>query len=185
MIPKADDAEVVEVTAEARAHATATTKAKESTTGSPSAKAETASIAKVQSHLVMPGDKPQFQPKSEKEWLDALDAETYRVMRQSGTERPFSSPLHQTGHQGEFLCKGCGAKLFDASAQFDSGCGWPSFDREASNGIIKEVLDKSHGMVRVEVRCATCDGHLGHLFPDGPTETGMRYCINGVCLIPQ
>ena len=141
--------------------------------------------AKVQSHPNMAGDEPEFRPKTEQEWLDILDAEAYRVMRQNGTERPFSSPLHQTGHQGEFLCKGCGTKLFDAAAQFDSGCGWPSFDREASKGAMKEVLDKSHGMVRVEVRCATCDGHLGHLFSDGPTTTGIRYCINGVCLIPQ
>lgn len=133
----------------------------------------------------MAGDEPAFQPKTEQEWLDALGAEAYRVMRQNGTERPFSSPLHQTGHQVEFLCKGCGTQLFDASAQFDSRCGWPSFDQAASKGAMKEVLDKSHGMVRIEVRCGTCDGHLGHLFPDGPTSTGMRYCINGVCLIPQ
>ena len=185
MIPKADDAEAVEVTEVARGRATATTKAKATTTESPSAKAATATMAKVQSHPVMADDERAFKPKTEQEWLDALGAEAYRVMRQNGTERPFSSPLHQTGHQGEFLCKGCGTKLFDASAQFDSGCGWPSFDREASTGAMKEVLDKSHGMVRVEVRCATCDGHLGHLFPDGPTATGMRYCINGVCLIPQ
>ena len=168
-----------------KGRATATTKAKATTTESPSAKAATATTAKVQSHPVMADDERAFKPKTEQEWLDALGAEAYRVMRQNGTERPFSSPLHQTGHQGEFLCKGCGTKLFDASAQFDSGCGWPSFDREASTGAMKEVLDKSHGMVRVEVRCATCDGHLGHLFPDGPTATGMRYCINGVCLIPQ
>ncbi|HBP45827.1 MAG TPA: peptide-methionine (R)-S-oxide reductase [Flavobacteriales bacterium] len=133
----------------------------------------------------MAHDQNSSSSKSEKEWLDELGFEAFRVMRQNGTERPFSSPLCRTGHKGTFLCKGCGADLFDSSAQFDSGCGWPSFDKEASKGALKEVLDKSHGMVRIEVRCAKCDSHLGHLFPDGPTASGMRYCINGVCLIPQ
>ena len=122
MIPKADDAEAVEVTEVPRGRATATTKAKATTTESPSAKAASATTAKVQSHPVMADDERAFKPKTEQEWLDALGAEAYRVMRQNGTERPFSSPLHQTGHQGEFLCKGCGTKLFDASAQF----GWGS-----------------------------------------------------------
>lgn len=126
-----------------------------------------------------------FPDRTDAEWLEELGAEAFRVMRQNGTERPFSSPLHETGHGSAFLCKGCGTELFRSEAQFDSGCGWPSFDAEVRPGVTKEVLDKSHGMVRVEVRCSTCDSHLGHVFPDGPTRTGMRYCINGVCLIAQ
>lgn len=127
----------------------------------------------------------EFDQRTDEEWLDQLGPESFRVMRQNGTERPFSSPLHQTGQGSKFSCKGCGVELFRAEAQFDSGCGWPSFDAEAQPGIIKEVLDKSHGMMRVEVRCSRCDSHLGHVFPDGPTQTGMRYCINGVCLVAQ
>lgn len=133
----------------------------------------------------MADDRKPFSQWTAAEWAEHLGEDSFRVMRQNGTERPFSSPLHRTGHQGVFLCKGCHAVLFDASSQFDSGCGWPSFDREASKNAVTQVLDKSHGMVRVEVRCSTCDSHLGHVFTDGPTETGTRYCINGVCLVPQ
>lgn len=128
-------------------------------------------------------DTPEV-PTTDAEWRAKLTPEAYRVMRENGTERPFSSPLHTPGVANQFECRGCGALLFDAKAQFDSGCGWPSFDREHSKGVISERLDRSHGMLRVEVRCRRCDSHLGHLFPDGPTNTGMRYCINGVCLIP-
>ena len=119
---------------------------------------------------------------SDAEWKQKLDAETYYVMRENGTERPFTSLYCEPRLDGSFSCKGCGTELFDASSQFDSGCGWPSFDAAKESSRIKEVLDQSHGMVRVEVRCASCDGHLGHLFPDGPTASGNRYCINGVCL---
>lgn len=121
-------------------------------------------------------------PQSEEDWQKHLDLETYRVMRENGTERPFSSPYHQPLGSGAFACKGCNTVLFESAAQFDSGCGWPSFDKSVSPSLVRQVLDKSHGMVRVEVRCATCDSHLGHVFPDGPTASGMRFCINGVCL---
>tara|TARA_Y100000385_G_C12735401_1_gene484514 strand:- start:185 stop:607 length:423 start_codon:yes stop_codon:yes gene_type:complete len=121
--------------------------------------------------------------RSEEEWKEQLSPESFHVLRENGTERPFSSEYHQVGQKGTFFCKGCNAALFDSDAQFDAGCGWPSFDRPAKASFLEERLDRTYGMVRVEVRCSSCDGHLGHLFPDGPTETGNRYCINGVCLV--
>jgi peptide-methionine (R)-S-oxide reductase len=120
--------------------------------------------------------------RSEEAWKESLSPEAFRVLRQNGTERPFSSQFHQVGESGIFYCQGCGTELFKSEAQFDSGCGWPSFDRAAQPENIVERLDRTHGMTRIEVRCKSCDGHLGHLFPDGPTDTGQRYCINGVCL---
>jgi peptide-methionine (R)-S-oxide reductase len=119
---------------------------------------------------------------SESEWRQKLGEDAYYVMRRSGTERPFSSAYCEIQAEGNYVCKGCGEALFSASAQFDSGCGWPSFDEPKFHDGIQEVLDSSHGMVRVEVRCGSCDSHLGHLFPDGPTSSGNRYCINGICL---
>lgn len=116
---------------------------------------------------------------SDAEWRARLDPETYRVTRQAGTERPFSHPGFPD-RPGAFLCACCGAPLFAQDAKFESHCGWPSFDR--AGGAIEEHRDTSHGMVRTEVTCANCDAHLGHVFPDGPTETGQRYCINGVAL---
>lgn len=106
-------------------------------------------------------------------------------MREAGTERPHTSLLNAEWRNGTYACKGCGLELFQSDAKFDAGCGWPSFDREAPGANITQVVDRSHGMVRVEVRCSGCDSHLGHVFPDGPTETGTRYCINGVCLTFQ
>lgn len=126
----------------------------------------------------------EFVPLTPEEWRDKLTELEYHVLRENGTERPFSSKFHQTGHHGKFACKGCGVELFASVNQFDSGCGWPSFDKGVDEMAITEHQDRSHGMVRVEVRCSHCDSHLGHLFPDGPTETGNRYCINGVCLVP-
>jgi peptide-methionine (R)-S-oxide reductase len=119
---------------------------------------------------------------SDREWRARLSDEEHRVLRENGTERPHSSVLNAEWRRGAYRCKGCGVELFESSAKFDAGCGWPSFDREAPSAKIRQVLDRSHGMVRVEVRCSSCDSHLGHVFPDGPTETGTRYCINGVCL---
>lgn len=119
---------------------------------------------------------------SDDEWRARLTHEEHRVLRESGTERPHSSPLNAEWRHGAYHCKGCGVKLFESASKFDAGCGWPSFDRESSSAQIKQILDRTHGMVRVEVRCSSCDSHLGHVFPDGPTETGTRYCINGVCL---
>ncbi|HCC63918.1 MAG TPA: peptide-methionine (R)-S-oxide reductase [Flavobacteriales bacterium] len=116
------------------------------------------------------------------EWRQALSEEEHRVLRENGTERPGSSELNAEWREGRYACKGCGKTLFGSDSKFDAGCGWPSFDREEESANIVKVVDRSHGMVRVEVRCSGCDSHLGHVFPDGPTATGTRYCINGVCL---
>ena len=123
--------------------------------------------------------------KSDEEWKSDLGTEAYQVLRENGTERPFSSQFNKPGHVGSFHCKGCDSALFESEAQFDSGCGWPSFDRPHPNSNIEERMDLTYGMVRIEVRCKTCDGHLGHVFPDGPTATRKRFCINGVCLVAK
>lgn len=117
-----------------------------------------------------------------KDWKSILTEEEYKIMREKGTERPFSGKYNLHFENGVYLCKGCGEPLFDSSSKFDAGCGWPSFDKEIQQGKIKEVLDKSHGMIRVEIICANCDSHLGHVFNDGPTATGLRYCVNSVSL---
>jgi peptide-methionine (R)-S-oxide reductase len=119
--------------------------------------------------------------KTDEEWRDTLTPEQYRILREHGTERPGSSPLNTENRQGEYLCAGCGGTLFESDTKFDAHCGWPSFDR-ALEGATETVLDKSHGMTREEVLCAKCGGHLGHVFPDGPTDTGLRYCMNGAAL---
>lgn len=120
--------------------------------------------------------------RSEDEWKEMLTDKEYRVMRQAGTEPPFSGEYNLNFDAGKYMCKGCGTVLFDASSKFESHCGWPSFDREIEKGLIKENLDTSHGMVRTEILCSVCDSHLGHVFPDGPTETGQRYCVNSISL---
>ncbi len=121
--------------------------------------------------------------KSDAAWRAELTREQYLVLRQHGTERPGSSPLNREKRKGIFLCAGCGAELFASDAKFESGTGWPSFDRPAAKDTVSEHDDLSHFMRRTEVRCAHCDGHLGHVFPDGPRQTtGLRYCINGVAL---
>lgn len=117
-----------------------------------------------------------------KDWKSILTEEEHKVMREKGTERPFSGKYNLHFENGVYLCKGCGEPLFDGSSKFDAGCGWPSFDKEIQQGKIKEVLDKSHGMIRVEIICANCESHLGHVFNDGPTSTGLRYCVNSVSL---
>ena len=119
--------------------------------------------------------------KSDEEWRKSLSDEQYRVLRQHGTERPGSSPLNAEHREGEYFCAGCGKKLFESDTKFDAHCGWPSFS-EAEKGAIETVIDRSHGMVREEVLCAECGGHLGHVFPDGPRPTGLRYCMNGAAL---
>ena len=119
---------------------------------------------------------------SEKEIKKKLTNEQYHVLREKGTERPFSSDLLHNKGNGSYTCAACGAELFDSNAKFDSGTGWPSFDKPANtkNILIKE--DNAHGMHRVEVMCKNCGSHLGHVFPDGPTKTGERFCINGCAL---
>lgn len=114
-------------------------------------------------------------------WREKLTAEQYRVCREGGTETPFSGQLLHNRKTGEYHCVCCEALLFDSSAKFDSGCGWPSFD-EALEGTIEQRVDRSHGMVRTEIRCKACGSHLGHLFDDGPTSSGLRYCVNSVSL---
>ena len=114
-------------------------------------------------------------------WRQKLTAEQYRVCREGGTEAPFSGQFLHNRRTGEYHCVCCGALLFDSSAKFDSGCGWPSFDASIS-GSVEQRLDRSHGMVRTEILCKSCGSHLGHLFEDGPTSTGLRYCVNSVSL---
>ncbi|HJK97136.1 MAG TPA: peptide-methionine (R)-S-oxide reductase MsrB [Polyangiaceae bacterium LLY-WYZ-14_1] len=119
---------------------------------------------------------------SESEWRQRLTREEFRILREEGTERPFTSPLLEEHRTGTFHCAGCGAPLYPSRAKFDSGTGWPSFTQPVAEGRITKKRDASLGMVRVEVECARCGGHLGHVFDDGPPPTGKRHCINGVAL---
>jgi peptide-methionine (R)-S-oxide reductase len=119
--------------------------------------------------------------KTEAEWRAALSPEAFRVLRQHGTERPGASPLNGEKRPGTFACAGCGNPLFDAGTKYESCSGWPSFFAPVEGGVATRA-DRSHGMVRMEVHCARCGGHLGHVFPDGPQPTGLRFCMNGVSL---
>ena len=122
-------------------------------------------------------------PKTDDQWLDRLGRERYEVLRRSGTERAFTGELNDEKRSGTFRCGGCGEPLFSSEHKYDSGSGWPSFDRPLEERAVSAVPDSSHGMVRTEVRCARCEGHLGHVFDDGPRETtGTRFCINSLAL---
>ncbi len=116
------------------------------------------------------------------EWRAALTAEQYRILREHGTERAFTSPLNAEKSPGTYKCAGCGTDLFASATKFDSGTGWPSYFAPLSKDAVSEHVDKSWFSTRTEVRCATCEGHLGHVFPDGPKPTGLRYCMNGAAL---
>jgi methionine-R-sulfoxide reductase len=118
--------------------------------------------------------------KTDEQWREQLGPEAFAVLRQAGTERPFTGALLNVDATGSYTCGGCGTVLFTSDQKFDAHCGWPSFDAEA--GEIIKVVDRSLGMSRTEILCGTCGGHLGHLFDDGPTPTGLRYCVNSLSL---
>ena len=120
--------------------------------------------------------------KTETEWRAELDPEQYRILREKGTEAPFSGEYDHVFEPGTYRCAGCGAELFDSDAKYDSGCGWPAFSAPSGEDAVDEETDTTFGMVRTEVLCSSCGGHLGHVFPDGPQPTGLRYCINSAAL---
>ena len=119
---------------------------------------------------------------SDAEWRSKLSPEQYRILREAGTEPPFTGALLNNKDAGMYRCAACGEPLFESDTKFDSGSGWPSFTAPAGKDAVEERTDQSHGMTRTEVRCAKCEGHLGHVFPDGPGPEGLRYCINSASL---
>lgn len=124
-------------------------------------------------------DKKYPLQKTEEEWLAELGPERYKILREKGTERAFTGTYNLNYDKGTYVCGACKTALFDSNSKFDSGCGWPSFD-DALDGAVEYVRDKTLGMMRTEILCANCGGHLGHIFNDGPTETGQRYCVNSL-----
>lgn len=121
-------------------------------------------------------------PQTETEWKEKLDPERYQVLRQGGTERPFTGEYWDSKAKGVYRCAGCGEKLFSSDTKYESHSGWPSFFQPLAEESIEEEDDRSYGMVRTEIKCANCGGHLGHVFDDGPDPTGLRYCVNSASL---
>jgi len=120
--------------------------------------------------------------KSDEEWKKQLTSEQFQILRKKGTEYAFTGKFYKHKDKGIYVCAGCGNELFTSEQKYDSGCGWPSFYDGIAAGKIKTTLDTLHGMVRTEITCARCDGHLGHVFEDGPNPTGLRYCVNSVSI---
>jgi len=120
--------------------------------------------------------------KSEDHWRETLTPEQFKILREHGTEPRGSSPLNKEKREGRFLCAGCGKPLFQSDTKFDSGTGWPSFTQPVDDRAVATTVDGSYGMTRTEVHCSDCGGHLGHVFPDGPRPTGLRYCMNGAAM---
>jgi peptide-methionine (R)-S-oxide reductase len=126
---------------------------------------------------------PDKMKLTDAEWREKLTPEQYRVLREAGTERPFTGEYEKNKAAGEYVCAACGQPLFESDDKFESGSGWPSFTKPSEQGAVEEFRDTAHGMVRTEVVCSRCEGHLGHVFPDGPQDQGgLRYCINSAAL---
>ena len=126
---------------------------------------------------------PEKMHLTDAEWREKLTPEQYHILREHGTERAFTGKYENNKAPGEYLCAGCGQPLFESEDKFDSGSGWPSFTKPAEVGVVDEIRDTAHGMIRTEVVCSRCESHLGHVFPDGPPEQGgLRYCINSASL---
>lgn len=121
-------------------------------------------------------------PKTESEWREKLSPEQYQVLRQGGTERPFTGKYWDSKTEGVYRCAGCGEKLFSSDTKYESHSGWPSFFQPLASDLVDEEVDHAYGMVRTEIKCANCGGHLGHVFDDGPNPTGLRYCVNSASL---
>ncbi len=130
----------------------------------------------------MKDDKPREIAKTDAQWRAQLDATQYEVARQAGTERAFTGKYWDHWESGRYDCIGCGTPLFAADTKFDAGCGWPSYSQAINATVVDRIVDRSHGMVRVEVRCNRCGSHLGHVFNDGPAPTGERFCINSASI---